>query len=133
MRRDPPALQSVAQSQGIHHRREHAHMIAGNPATALLRHRYAAEDVAAAGNQPDPDAKIDRLADLAGKAVHHLGVDAIRLVAEKSLAGDLEKDSLEAGLRRHRSDSFRVANRPSGYTMLTALSPAREALCLARP
>ena len=91
--RDPGPLERVLEGQAVHHRGEHADVVAGRPVHALRGRRQAAEDVAAADDDADLDAEGVDLADLAGDECAERRIDAVRAVAEERLAGQLEQDA----------------------------------------
>ena len=95
-----PRLERVLQGERIHHGGEHAHVIGGDPVHAGAREAGAAEDVAAAEHHGHLHAQLGQVADLAGDALEHAGIDAVILVAEQRLAGQFDEDSSVGGGRR---------------------------------
>ena len=90
--RDTRPLERVLERQAVHDRREHADVVAGRPVHATRRRGQAAEDVAAADDDPDLDAEAVDLGDLAGDERADRRVDAVLTVPEQRLAGQLEQD-----------------------------------------
>ncbi len=90
-------LQGVLQGQGVHDRGQHAHVVAGGPVHALGGRGQAPEDVAAADDDGDLHAAVDRGADLLRDEHARLRVDAVLARAEERLAGELEQDPAVTG------------------------------------
>ena len=87
----PFLFQEVLQGEAVHHRAEHAHVIAAGAVDAGLLEFGAAEEVAAA----DDDGHLHALPygrdDLLGDAADHMGVDA-DLAATERLTGQFEQN-----------------------------------------
>ena len=90
------ALEGVLERQAVHHGREHPDVVARRPVHARRGGRQAAEDVAAADDDPDLDAPRVDLRHLAGDERAELGVDAVGPVAQERLAGQLQQDPVVA-------------------------------------
>ena len=60
-------LEGVLEREAVHDRRQHADVVAGRPVHAPRGGRQAAEDVAAADDDPDLDAQPVDLRDLAAR------------------------------------------------------------------
>src|SRR5690606_6533379 len=92
-------LQRVLHGQGVHHRGQHAHVVAGDPVHAGGLQAGAAEDVAAADDHAHLHARLVDLEDLAGDAVDDLRVDAVVELAHQGLAAQFQEDAavLDAG------------------------------------
>ena len=73
----PEVLERVLHGQRIHHRGEHAHVVAGDPVHAGAGEARAAEDVAAADDHGDLRAHFHELVQLTGNALDDGGVDAV--------------------------------------------------------
>ena len=91
-RRHAGPLERVLEGQAVHHRREHADVVAGRPVHPAGGGGEAAEDVAAADDDADLDAEAVDLGDLPGDEHADGRVDAVLAVAEERLAGQLEQD-----------------------------------------
>src|SRR3954469_18092713 len=87
-----PLLQGVLEGEGVDHRGEHAHVVAGHAVDAAVAGGEAPDDVAAADHHRHLDVELVDVADLVGDGGHHRLVDAERLRAHQGLAGDLEED-----------------------------------------
>ena len=92
-RRDAGPLERVLERQAVHHRREHADVVAGRPVHARRGCRQAAEDVALAHDDADLHAEAMDLGDLTGDEGAELGVDAVLPLAEQGLARQLQQDA----------------------------------------
>ena len=84
-------LERVLQRQGVDHRGEHPHVVAGHPVDALVAGRDAADDVAAADHDRQLDAEPVDLGDLVGDPARPPRLDAEALRAHQGLAGELEQ------------------------------------------
>ena len=82
----PSASTRVLHRERVHHRGEHAHVVAGDAVHAGARQAGAAEDVAAADHDRDLHAQAHDFADLERDALEHLRVDAVVLLAQQRLA-----------------------------------------------
>ena len=99
---DADALQHVLEREGVDHRRQHAHVVGGDPVESLAAGRGAADDVPAADDQAEPDAqRMDRL-DLLGERLDDPEIQAHALLAAQRLAGELEQG---AGVGEGHQDS----------------------------
>ena len=74
-------LERILEGQAVHHRGQHPDVVAGRPVHAPGGGRQAAEDVAAADDDPDLDAERLDLGDLAGDRQAELRVDAVLAIA----------------------------------------------------
>ena len=92
-RHDVLMLERVLQSEGIHDRRQHAHVVGGGAVHALGTGRQAAEDVAAADDDGDFDAELADVGDIPRDAGGDHGIDAELLVAHQCFAGKFEKNA----------------------------------------
>ena len=88
----PALLQGVLERQGVDHRGEHAHVVAGHAVDAAVARGQAADDVAAADDDGDLHPQGVDVADLVGDRRHHRLVDAEGLRAHQGLARELEQD-----------------------------------------
>ena len=95
--RDAGPLEGVLEGEAVHHRGEHADVVAGRAIHALGRRRQAPEDVAAADHDADLDATGVDGRDLLGDEGADLGIDAVLARPEQGLAGQLEQDAPVAG------------------------------------
>jgi hypothetical protein len=85
-------LERVLHGERIDDRGEHAHLIGGHAIHAGLGETGAAEDVAAADDEPDLNPEADDLGDLDGDAADDGGIDAVMLATEQSLAAQLQQN-----------------------------------------
>src|SRR6185503_7600983 len=90
-RLDALLLQEVLQSQAVHDRAEHAHVVGPVAIHAALLQLGAAEEVAAADHDRDLYAPPGGRGDLSGDALHDVVVDTYRTATE-DLAGELQHD-----------------------------------------
>ena len=65
-RRDGALLERVLQRQGVDHRRQHPHVVAGDAVDSLVAGGDAADDVAAADHDRELDAEAVDVGDLVG-------------------------------------------------------------------
>ena len=91
-------LEGVLKRERVHDGREHAHGVALGAVHAAGGHLDAAEDVAAADDDGDLDARVVDRADLVGQAGRNGGIDAELLAAHEGLAGKLEEHALVLGV-----------------------------------
>ena len=92
VRADSPCpLQRAFQRERVHHRREDAHHVAGDARNALLRHRHAAEDIAAADDDPKLDPERMGRDEVGRDAVESRLFDAEIAGAHESFARDLDE------------------------------------------
>ena len=82
------ALERGFEHERIHHRRQHAHGVAGRPRHALSRDLDPAQDVAAADHDAERHAERARGDEIGGIAVDRRLVDAERPLAAQGLARD---------------------------------------------
>ena len=94
---DAELLDGVAQRQRVDHRREHAHVVGGDPVDAVLGGFGAAHDVAAADDDRHLHAALDDVRQLLGDVAGGAVVDAVPGGAEQRLAAELEDDPSEDG------------------------------------
>lgn len=87
---DVRPLQRVAHGQGIHHGRQHAHVVTGDAIHAGCTERRATEQVATTNHQADLNANTDQLADFQRHAIQDLGVDPELFRAHQGLAAKFE-------------------------------------------
>ena len=105
-------LQHVAKRKRVHHRRQHAHVIAGDPIQSRARECGASKQVAAA--QHDAELRTRRLRgdDLAPDSANDFGIDAEVGLAGQCFTAELEQIAgddrsghealaLTSDLRRH--------------------------------
>ena len=102
----PAALQRGLHRQGVHHRRQHAHIIGGGPVDALGGAGQAAEDVAAADHHADLAAGVGGFLHVRGDAVDGGDVDAELARPHQRLARDLEQNPAVFRRCGHRHGSF---------------------------
>ncbi len=86
-------LDGILHGQCVHHRGQHAHMVAGDPVHARSGQAGAAEDVAAADHYADLHASLLYFDDFVGQAADDLGVDTVIGIAHQRLTGELEQDA----------------------------------------
>ena len=129
----PLPLEPLMEGDRVHHRREHAHLVAGNAVAAGLCDRHATKDVAATGDDADLDAEGNGFADLGGDPVDQFLVDAEGLIAKQRLAGDFEQDLGVAERRRHLSRLVNRLRRAIDYTMAAPVSPTPAGAGAATP
>jgi hypothetical protein len=86
-------LDRVLHRQRVHHRGQHAHVVAGDAIHAGRGKAGAAEDVAAADDYTDLHAGALDLDDLVGQSADDLGVDAVVGLAHQCFTGELEQDA----------------------------------------
>ena len=97
-RGDASAFESVLQGQGVDHRREHAHVVAGGAVEPAVAGGQAAEDVATANHQRYLHAHLMHALHLGGDRLYDLEIDAVITRAAERLAAELQQDAVE--LRR---------------------------------
>ena len=91
LRRNPECQKRVLQRQGIHDRRQHAHIVCRSPVHVLAR--TSAPEVAAPDDNGDLHAQLVDLLDLLGDLARHFFTDAKMVTARKRLTADLEQHS----------------------------------------
>ncbi len=117
-------LEGVLEGQAVHDRREHPDVVAGRAVHAAGRRGEAAEDVAAADDDPDLDAqRVDR-ARPGGDERAERRVDAVLAVAEQGLAGQLEQDPPVAEVACGRGRSRPVAGTVPATGLRHSSSPS---------
>ena len=79
----PLLLQEILQREAVHHRAQHAHVIAAGTVDAGLLQFRAAEEVASADDDGDLNALPHGGDDLLGDATNHLRIDADLSAAER--------------------------------------------------
>ena len=87
-----PLLQGVLEGEGVDHRGEHAHVVAGHAVDAAVAGGEAADDVAAADDDRhlDPEVWMSRIS--SAMAATTASSMPNGCVAHQGLAGDLEED-----------------------------------------
>jgi hypothetical protein len=95
---DVQLFERVLQRDGVHHRRQHTHVIGGGAVHAPRARLQPAEDVSPADDQRDFDAKVMHLFDFLSYADNHLGIDPISDLSHKRFAAEFEKNSPEPHL-----------------------------------
>jgi hypothetical protein len=85
------ALQRALQGQGVHDRRQHAHVVAGHPVHAVLCEPGPAEYVPAPDHDGYFNTQLTRLSDFLGQTLEHGRIDAILGLAHEGLAGEFQQ------------------------------------------
>lgn len=97
---DAVVAAGILKGHGVHDRGEHAHVVARGAVHAGRAERDAAEDVAAAHDDADLNAKLDDALDFLNHAGKNRAVDAEAVFPHQGFAGKLEKNALVGGLGR---------------------------------
>ena len=93
-RRAARALDGILHGQGVDHRRQHAHVVAGDPVHARSRQPGPAEDVAPADDHANLHPGIAHLEDLAREAPDDFRVDPVIGFPHQGLTGQLQEDAV---------------------------------------
>jgi hypothetical protein len=119
------AFQRRLHGQGVHHGRQHAHIVGGGALHALGGGGQTAEDVSAANHQAQLITGLDRFADFAGDAVCSCHVDAVGLIAHQGFTGNLQKNPFIGALRRNKRSVLGVGHGKLRMIAVFRWSPAR--------
>ncbi len=93
------ALQRVLQSNGVDHRRQHPHVVAGHAIDALSRAAHPPENVPAPDDDGDLHAGLLHVNDLVGDVRQNVGLDTVAPPAHERFTREFEKDAFVT--RRH--------------------------------
>src|SRR5699024_713382 len=96
-------LEEVLEGQAVHHRSEHAHVVAARPVEPALLQLCSAEEIPATDDDRALRAGPGDLRDLAGDGLHHVGVDPDATAAEHLPARLAHHPFVAARLVAHRS------------------------------
>ena len=86
-------FERVLQSQGVHYRGQHAHMVAGDTVDSGFSEAGAAENVAAANDDGNFDPELGNITDFYGDPVNDDRVNAVVFLAQQRFAAEFQKDS----------------------------------------
>ena len=121
--------EKVAQAEGVHHGREHAHIVGVDPVHAAGTAHHAAPDVAGADHERDFDALVHDFLDLPDHLADGFGIVAVILRALERLAADLEQHPVEAEFLIHAVTlSAKLNCTRFEYTMKSPISPRKTAI-----
>ena len=101
-------FQRVLQRQRVDHRRQHAHVIGRHPVHLFGLLGDAAEEIPAAHHEPNLDSERVHVGHFGRNFVHAVRFHSKALARCQCLAGELQKNALEDGLRHGRCDRFAV-------------------------
>ena len=93
-RRDAGPLERILQRQGVDHRCEHAHVVAGRPVESTLGRGQAPEDVPSPDDDRDLHAHLVHSLDLSRDGLDNFEVDAVVAAAAKRFTAQLEQHAV---------------------------------------
>ena len=86
-------FKGILHGKGVHHRCQHAHIVACRALHPSGRTRHTAEDVAATDDKADLYAGANDIADFAGNSGNHLRINAVGLLAHQRFTRDFQQDT----------------------------------------
>lgn len=125
----PAAVKKSRRQEGVHHGREHAHIVGVDPVHAAGAAHHAAPDVAGADHERDFDALVHDFLDLPDHLADGFGIVAVILRALERFAADLEQHPVEAEFLIHAVTlSAKLNCTRFEYTMKSPISPRKTAI-----